>query len=1247
MPTERDFNQAVILAMLDRAAQGGQTVGDDLDSIAEYAQSQRRTKSVQARAHIFAGPVNRLKQYLHKGGQPSGPRTATPKPSGPHAGKPCKPGLSAARTGCIPKKKPGAGGGDKKTTPEGRAIMADAIHSHISKLLAGGEITATQVNMVKDALLKLTVSEITALKKKLGLKASGLKAELAQKIAERALAGKKPKTEEGEADGGQTGEPPSEGWWEDDEPADEGSGADAGEDEGAGGELAPEVGGSGDETVGGEGADDDQPTGEETPEDVPTLKELKAKKQRISKKLKQYASEFRKSGNVKQAEWMDDFRTQIESLGVEAAMEALGEEKEIRDENDKIQYVGAYDDLVLGADKDSKFIKQYLEKSGIILAGATIDPNLAVISSWSKKNLEAEKRTVPEAPGNYIPTDQTFANKLEESKHLPGLESSEDIHKIVGSQVTHFTPDVIAKLDERFGKGKWIVKSYGEEAFAGFGIFFPQRVKQIKIAAQSLMRDARAGLKAGGYKLLKGKGGSVVGVSKGGKQFKIGTEEFAKLGKKTQRLTRQAVQASHAANGAALPLSPEDSLKNDYGISFTRDEDGVPDGVVNSDGKEYKFDDPKYKDIADIDVGAAGYAIERAKEADEWRRQGYSNEPKFMVQPAFEAVGVSDYDRAMGNTWETAKEGRVHVTVQNGKAKAVPFATLVGRGDDLPAVFHSDDTREMEKAVEDAINQLPESERTGQIYAPDVMKTKDGWKVIELNPSAVGGGSDWLGRNPFVIDAVVSQLTNREPQHVRFVRDLLKSEGVGKGKKPKLPEGGGKFPAKPVSHLPQKGPAGTTAAAPKLTPAERQSAKKKLGDKYWGNKETQPYYRPGPNPTVDNVITRDGPDGKEVLLIKRKDGTVEGGKWALPGGFHDTNAKKGEPWKPGHETAQQAALRELAEETGLDAKALADHMKEVGEYEGGGRDPRDNDEAWSKSNAFSLHLPPELAQQAVAGQDDASDAKWVPVSQLKPSEMAFDHGKIFQDATGKKKEVPAVVIKGKPHEGQPCKPGLTTARDGCIARHGSVGRTQSGSYAPSGKPGAIYTVKYGSLSARYAIYTNKKINGPSIPLPNYKQKDDHSCGFVAALTVGRFFNTGLTAVEVLKAVRPTKSGGIDGGSLAEALKKIGVEAEFRSDLTIKRLRAKVEEGTPVLLTVYPEGWSSDHWVAVQGFDDERIYLTNYKSLPLPQFKKEWFEVGDGLVCKQTKIMTELEHTPPGPQNHLPTGKKRSIGAEQS
>lgn len=173
---------------------------------------------------------------------------------------------------------------------------------------------------------------------------------------------------------------------------------------------------------------------------------------------------------------------------------------------------------------------------------------------------------------------------------------------------------------------------------------------------------------------------------------------------------------------------------------------------------------------------------------------------------------------------------------------------------------------------------------------------------------------------------------------------------------------------------------------------------------------------PRPSLTTDVLVFNKIGDKTSLMLIRRG-GHPYLGKYALPGGFVNPD-----------ETVEQAAMRELAEETGI--KGLP--MKLVGVYSNPGRDPR----AWVVSCAYGVCTDRPLTPKA---GDDAAGVKlfelddWIsegictfsltdgdsvlsakveygedgmPSKVLESDGLAFDHGQIIADG------IRAILDKG-------------------------------------------------------------------------------------------------------------------------------------------------------------------------------------------------------------------------------------------
>lgn len=575
----------------------------------------------------------------------------------------------------------------KKATPGAKnRVPLEAGRFLLQQLAEGADIGELGAK-----LAEMHMADLQALKKEWTVKAGGTKVMQAKELAKKAM-------EKGRATAGQ----PNPGSVKPDKGGSDGTGSQGTgkPDAGAGGQVAGQAGGSGPAGTdqGGDSAS--------KPADPAAIGRIPAGLEEVNKRISRFEGFFRSKGQHHVAEWLGSLRSHVNAVGPELALASLGGSAvSPTGAGGKVQYWGVGPDEANWKNMGA-WMESYLERNGIIaVTGDTSDPNLPLISA-----LGAPDKYV--AGQDFKPISAEYKNKLDEAKNLPGLEKSEDVERLLGKPVTHLTDEVTAKFDEVYGKGKWICKCYDDNAAAGYGIFFPQRVAAIKEQARGTIWDA----------------------------------------------------------GSAL---------HRYGFRLARDPDTKKVvGLVHETGDTYAFGSEEYRNTID---GDARQWADRAAAAAQNEQGAMLPEGSFMAQPAFEAVGISDAERAAGKTWHEKNEGRVHlVTRTDGNVEVIPHSTWL-KGGNLPVVFEDDDTKAMAEAARAAIAALPAAARAGQVYAPDIMKTPDGYRVVELNAQGDNNGSGYLHDNHFTIDAYTSHLAGRTPAHVAFIRNILTKKGKADG----------------------------------------------------------------------------------------------------------------------------------------------------------------------------------------------------------------------------------------------------------------------------------------------------------------------------------------------------------------------------------------------------------------------------------------------------------------------------------
>ncbi|MFA9288851.1 MAG: NUDIX hydrolase [Weeksellaceae bacterium] len=123
--------------------------------------------------------------------------------------------------------------------------------------------------------------------------------------------------------------------------------------------------------------------------------------------------------------------------------------------------------------------------------------------------------------------------------------------------------------------------------------------------------------------------------------------------------------------------------------------------------------------------------------------------------------------------------------------------------------------------------------------------------------------------------------------------------------------------------------------------------------------------------TIDAVIVKD----EQILMVRRSEKLIEGGKWAIPGGYMDLD-----------ETSRETAIREVTEETGYSVAdvtffAITDNPQRRNV-------PRQD---------IDFIYIVEVHEKIQEPDHEVSELKWFDINGLpSDAEIAFDHKNIIE-----------------------------------------------------------------------------------------------------------------------------------------------------------------------------------------------------------------------------------------------------------
>jgi predicted double-glycine peptidase len=142
-------------------------------------------------------------------------------------------------------------------------------------------------------------------------------------------------------------------------------------------------------------------------------------------------------------------------------------------------------------------------------------------------------------------------------------------------------------------------------------------------------------------------------------------------------------------------------------------------------------------------------------------------------------------------------------------------------------------------------------------------------------------------------------------------------------------------------------------------------------------------------------------------------------------------------------------------------------------------------------------------------------------------------------------------------------------------------------------------------------------------VPDTRQSTEYSCGAAALQAVLNYWGRDVGEEDIMELLNTDPESGTYPEDIIRVAGAMGLEAEYRENLTLDEVEAAVRQGVPVIVDCqawrspasgnvsWADDWVDGHWMVVIGMDEENVYLEDPYILgsrgfmPRLEFEERW------------------------------------------